>query len=116
MSDRLFVDFDNTLTLDNVKYWEGERPEPDEDVLDAVRKHYRDGATVVVWTARPWREASRIAAHLTEWGLPYHGIRCEKGSGDLYVDDKAVEPGLFAAQSEDEMSDPFQAVEERGEK
>jgi hypothetical protein len=96
MSDRLLMaDFDNTLTEDNVKYWTGERPEPDQDVVDAVRDYYHAGGTVIVWTARPWSEANQIAAHLTEWELPYHGIRCEKGSGDLYVDDKAVSPEAF---------------------
>jgi len=94
--DRLAVDFDGTLTRGDVEYWEGERPEPDEDVIEATREHYRSGGTVIVWTARPWREAGRIAAHLTEWGVPYHGIRCEKGSADRYVDDKAVPPGDFA--------------------
>jgi hypothetical protein len=95
MSDRLLVDFDNTLTDGDVAYWEGERPDPDEAVCRAVREHYHSGGTVVVWTARPWSEANRIAAHLTEWEVPYHGIRCEKGSGDVYVDDKAVTPEAF---------------------
>jgi len=92
MTERLLVDFDNTLTQDDVEYWNGEREEPDEDVVDYVRGRYHDGATVIVWTARPWSEASTIAARLTEGELPYHGIRCEKGSGDEYIDDKARRP------------------------
>ena len=96
MTDRLAVDFDGTLTQGDVAYWEGERPEPDEAVVEAAREHYHSGGTLIVWTARPWSEAGQIAAHLTEWGLPYHGIRCEKGSADRYVDDKAVAPGAFA--------------------
>ena len=98
MSDfnRLAVDFDNTLTESNVAYWDGERPDPDEAVCEAVRQQYYAGATVIVWTARPWSEAHRIAAHLTEWEVPYHGIRCEKGSADAYVDDKAVRPTEFS--------------------
>jgi hypothetical protein len=91
-ADRLFVDFDNTLTTGNVRYWDGERPTPDMRVIDFVNGHYHDGVTVIVWTARPWSEAGRIAAHLTEWGVRWHGIRCDKGSGDLYVDDKACRP------------------------
>jgi len=108
---RLNVDFDNTLTVDNVQYWKGERPEPDEDVCEAVTNIYQDGHTVIVWTARPWSEAHRIAAHLTEWCVPYHGIRAEKGSGDLYVDDKAVEPESFAAQVDDEQTNPFDVTD-----
>ena len=96
MANILCVDFDNTLTEDNVEYWNGERPCPDHDVLEATRQAYHDGFTVIVWTARPWSQASQIAAHLTEWGVPYHGVRCEKGSGDIYVDDKAVTPEVFA--------------------
>lgn len=88
----LNVDFDNTLTEDDVAYWDGEVPEPDGAVCEAVRRYYYDGWCVVVWTARPWSEAGTIAARLTEWGVPYHGVRCEKGSADLYVDDKAVNP------------------------
>lgn len=89
---RIGVDFDNTLTENNVEYWNGERPEPDEDIVEWVRQRYYDGDTIIIWTARPWSEANRIAAHLTEWELPYHGIRCEKGSCDEYVDDKARRP------------------------
>lgn len=86
------VDFDNTLTQDNVEYWTGERPEPDRDVIAAVIEHYNGGGTVIVWTARPWSEAGRVAAHLTEWGVRWHALRCDKGSGDVYIDDKAVRP------------------------
>ena len=90
--ERLLVDFDNTLTAGDVAYWAGERPAPAEDVIKRVREHYHAGGTVIIWTARPWSEANRIAAHLTEWEVPYHGLRCEKGSGDVYVDDKARHP------------------------
>jgi hypothetical protein len=89
---RVLVDFDNTLTTGDVEYWNDERPEPDEDVVDAVNECYYAGATVIVWTARPWSEAGRIAAHLTEWGVRWHGLHCEKGSGDVYIDDKAIRP------------------------
>jgi hypothetical protein len=89
---RIAVDFDNTLTTGDVAYWAGERPQPDEAVLQRVRQQYYSGHTIIVWTARPWSEASQIAAHLVEWDLPYHGIRCQKGSADVYVDDKSVRP------------------------
>jgi len=85
------VDFDGTLTTENVAYWDGERPEVDEEVAQWTREQYYDRNIVIVWTARPWSEANQIAAHLTEWEIPYHGIRCEKGSAELYVDDKMVD-------------------------
>jgi len=86
------VDFDNTLTKDNVRYWDDEDPVPDEEVIAAVRELYHNHAHIVVWTARPWSEANVIEARLTEWGVKHHGVMCEKGSADLYIDDKAVRP------------------------
>ena len=95
MTQRVFVDFDNTLTCGDVAYWDGERPTPDEYVIERVRDAYYMGCTVIVHTARMWSEAAQIAAHLTEWMVPYHAIRCEKGSADVYVDDKAMTPEAF---------------------
>jgi hypothetical protein len=89
---RINVDFDATLTEGNVRYWAGEEPTKDDDVVDRIINLYRSGATIIVWTARPWREANSIASHLVEWEVPYHGLRCNKGSGDVYIDDKAVRP------------------------
>lgn len=95
------MDFDNTITTENVAYWNGEVEKPDEEVIDKLKRRYHSGWIVVVWTARPWSEASTIAARLTEWGIPYHGIRCEKGSADLYVDDKCVRPEEFVRGEEE---------------
>jgi hypothetical protein len=86
------VDFDETLTDGPVAWWDDEREAPDPDLVKYVRRHYHSGGVVIVWTARPWSEAAKIAARLTEWGVLYHGIRCEKGSADLYLDDKAKRP------------------------
>jgi len=92
------IDFDNTLTQGNVEYWNGERPQPDESVCEAVRQKYYDYDIIIVWTARPWSEAHQIAAHLTEWEVPYHGIRCQKGSATQYVDDKSIQPDDFVEE------------------
>lgn len=90
--DLLMVDFDGTLTQGEARYWMDEVEEPVEEMLEWTRQQYFAGAHVVVWTARPWSQAAVIAARLTEWGVPYHGIRCEKGGGSGYVDDKAARP------------------------
>lgn len=89
---RINIDFDNTLTESDVRYWDGERPEPDDAMVQWARQQYHDGNTVIIWTARPWSEANRIAAHCIEWGVKFHGIKCNKGSADKYIDDKAQNP------------------------
>ena len=87
---RIAVDFDNTITEGNVAYWDDELPTVNDDVREKVLGLYHDGHTIIVWTARPWSQAGEVAGHLTRWGIKYHGIRCSKGSADLYIDDKAV--------------------------
>lgn len=95
MSDRIFVDFDKTLTTGKgPEYWEeGSYEEPNEEMIEWVNNKYHQGNFVVVWTARPWSEAGRIASYLTRWGVKYAGIRCNKGGAEIYVDDKAYRPG-----------------------
>ena len=90
--DLVKVDFDGTLTQGEALWWEGETESPNEAVCEWTRQQYYAGAHVVIWTARPWSQANIVAARLTEWGIPYHGIRCEKGAADGYVDDKAARP------------------------
>jgi len=103
--DLVAVDFDGTLTEGRARYWAGEVEEPHEPVVEWVKEQYYSGAHVVVWTARPWSQANVIAARLTEWGVPYHGIRCEKGGADGYVDDKAARPGEVTGAAYEEEPD-----------
>lgn len=86
---RLCVDFDGTLTHGEAKFWEGEIEQPRQSVCEYVREKYYEDWTIIIWTARPWSEANMVAARLTEWEVPFHAIRCEKGGGDVYLDDRA---------------------------
>lgn len=94
MSKRIAVDFDKTLTTgEGPPYWEDDwREEPNEHVVEWVNDRYKEGHTIIVWTARPWERAYQIASCLEKWEVRYHAIRCNKGSADIYVDDKAVHP------------------------
>lgn len=104
--DLVAVDFDETLTEGRALYWEGDVEQPRGEMVEWVKEQYYAGAHVVVWTARPWSQANVIAARLTEWGVPYHGIRCEKGGADGYVDDKAARPSEVTGYAyEEEVTD-----------
>lgn len=88
--DLIMVDFDGTLTRGENFSWHDEVEQPRPEMVDWVTQQYYAGAHVVIHTARTWDQASHIAALLTEWGCPYHGIRCEKGGSTGYVDDKSA--------------------------
>lgn len=95
MSDLIAVDFDNTLTTgEGPPFWDDEWnvEEADEEIVEWVNNHYRNGDYIIVWTARPWSEAHKVAAFLERHEVEYNGIRCNKGGASLYVDDKSVHP------------------------
>lgn len=83
------VDFDHTITQTDDEYAFGSET-PNPEVIEWVRDRYFEGHTIIVWTARQWDDAPKIVGRLTEWGVFFHGVRCAKGGGDVYVDDKAV--------------------------
>lgn len=89
---RLNVDFDKTITTGEgpAYYKEDEHEEPDEEMIEWVNHKYHQGHVIIIWTARPWSEAQRVAGYLTKWGVEFNGIRCDKGGADIYIDDKAV--------------------------
>ena len=90
------VDFDKTLTEPDQNEWQpAHKREPNEEVIEAVREKYHEGNHVVVWTARKWHEASKVAGWLTIHEVPNHGLRCDKGGADVYIDDKTVTPEEF---------------------
>ncbi len=90
---RVAVDVDRTLTTGEGDPWyvDGLGPEPSERAVAVVNELYRRGHTILIWTARPWSVAGDTAAWLTAHGVRYHGLRMAKGSGDVYLDDKAID-------------------------
>lgn len=103
MSERIAVDFDNTLTVSDNQWWlKSDEPEPDEMVIGWVREQYEKGATIFVHTARPESTTgsegevidvrSRTEQWLKENNVPYHALVMGKLSADRYVDDKSIRP------------------------
>lgn len=93
------VDFDKTLTKSSSNEWlPADKQEPNKEMIEAVREQFIEGKKVVVWTAREWREAPKIAGWLTIHEVPYHGIKMEKGGADKYIDDKAMTPDEFIGE------------------
>jgi hypothetical protein len=111
------IDFDHTLTVTEDEYRFGSE-EPNEEMIEWVRERYYEGHTIIIWTARPWDEAGYIAGLLTMWGVRWHGLRCEKGGADMFVDDKAYNPWDMTALGDvpsavKDMEWPTEEVEEK---
>lgn len=83
------VDFDGTLTHDPERAYPDD-PEPEWKMVEAVRGVYRKGHTVIIWTARMWRDSPRLVSWLIKYQVPFHGVFCQKGGSSNYVDDKMM--------------------------
>lgn len=85
------IDFDKTLTRESGDPYQAGGEEPDRKMVEFVKGlKEEDKFDIIIWTARPWDQAGHIAGLLTMWGVPYNGIKCEKGGAHVYLDDRAV--------------------------
>ena len=94
MTDRIAVDFDKTLTTgEGPPYWEDDNYEvPNEEMIEWVNQKYNQGNFIYIHTARPWEQSREVASYLTEWGVKYYGLKCDKVGADVYIDDRSRRP------------------------
>lgn len=85
------VDLDKTLTKEGRWFVEDEEIVPDEETIEKVMNQvYKQGHVLIIWTARPWNVAEETVAWLRKHSVRFHGLQMEKGSADVYIDDKAL--------------------------
>ena len=92
------IDFDGTLT-DGSSY---ENLVPNKEMVIKVKELYFTGHIVIVWSARLWADAPKIASWLILHGIGFHGLMLGKGGSDCYVDDKAIHADDFLNGAQDE--------------
>lgn len=94
----IFVDIDETIC-----HYEGERDyklaKPYYDRIEKINKLYKDGNTIVYWTARGsvtqinWFQITYN--QLVEWKCKFHELRMGKPAYDLFIDDKNINCDTF---------------------
>lgn len=83
------IDFDNTLTIGDCKWWNGDEPIPNRTNIERVNELYIKGNYIIIFSARPWKVAQETIAWLIKYNVRYHGINFNKMSASIYVDDKS---------------------------
>ena len=83
------IDFDHTLTADPKGTYSCD-PEPEWNMIKAVRRLYRQGHIIIIWTARMWSDSPKLVSWLIKYQVPFHGVLCQKGGSSHYVDDKMM--------------------------
>jgi len=85
------VDIDGTL-CNNVEWWRGVKPTPNNFVIQQVNKLYDSGNFVIIHTSRRREDEWITKEWLAENKVKYHILVLDKLSADFYIDDKAVLP------------------------
>ena len=94
----IFVDIDETIC-----HYEGKRDyklaKPYYERIEKINKLYKDGNTIVYWTARGsvtqinWFQITYN--QLVEWKCKFHELRMGKPAYDLFIDDKNINCDTF---------------------
>ena len=88
----IYIDIDNTITQTNQTDYLNAQPL--EDRINRINQLYKEGHTIVYWTARG--SASGLdyfmltQKQLKQWGCLYTELKLGKPVYDLFIDDKAI--------------------------
>jgi phosphoglycolate phosphatase-like HAD superfamily hydrolase len=102
-------DLDGTLCSDSMGNYHSAQPFIER--IKHVNILYDKGNVIIIQTARgmgssrnsveeatlKWKEFTEI--QISDWGLKYHQIYFGKPSGDLYIDDKAINEKDYFSQN-----------------
>lgn len=63
---------------------------PIKGALEAVKKLYKQGNTIVFYTSRNKASKKLTEKWLREYGFPFHHLEIEKFVAHVYIDDRAI--------------------------
>lgn len=91
----VFVDFDSTLTMGTGSPWweDALQEEPRRSMIGLVNGLYKNGHTIIIYTARQEKVREETEYYLNKWGVFYHALRMEKPGYSFLIDDRAVSDG-----------------------
>jgi len=83
----IVVDFDGTITHP-IKFARGRFGRVNSQIAGALRRLWKDGWVIIVWTGRSWGEHENIVRFLKCQEVPFSQVVCCKPIGDCYFDKK----------------------------
>jgi hypothetical protein len=82
------VDLDGVLSTSG-QFW-NDNVMPNKRNIERVKRLYKEGNIIIIWTARQWSLAPLTVGWLISNEVPFHGIIMGKGGSDAYIDDKST--------------------------
>lgn len=92
MAVPIYVDFDSTLTVGEGDPWWVDRldEEPREEMIEVVNDLYKQGHTIIIYTARREEVRDETKYFLKKWNVMHHALVMEKPGYAMLIDDKAI--------------------------
>jgi energy-coupling factor transporter ATP-binding protein EcfA2 len=105
MGDKIFVDFDRTLTTGKGEPWWIDPLDdyPREEMIEKVNQLYKQGHTVVIYTARREEVRKETKYYLNKWGVMHHALVMEKPGYDLLIDDRVISDERVLSMNPEEI-------------
>ncbi len=90
MSKRIAIDIDGTIFVEKHKSEYDGKAYPIEGAIESVNYLYDSGYTIILHTARTYRDLEVTIGQLRDNGVKYHQLVVGKPVADVFIDDRAV--------------------------
>jgi len=102
---QIIVDLDGTLCTEE-RQFSRSLASPLPGAVEGVNALYRQGHTIIIYSARTWAEFEMTTHWLKTNGFLYHQLMLGKPVGDVWIDDRALR---FTS-----WSDTLEALQQKG--
>lgn len=86
---QIIIDLDGTICTEEKTYSRA-LARPNKNARQSITSLYRQGHTIIIYSARTWMEYEMTSAWLKKNKIPYHQLVMGKPIGDVWIDDRAI--------------------------
>jgi len=86
---QLIIDLDGTICTEEKTYSRA-LAKPIKGAIEAINNLYKEGHTIIIYSARTWMEFEMTTAWLKTHKINYHQLILGKPIGDVWIDDRAL--------------------------
>ncbi len=87
---QIIIDLDGTICTEE-KTFSRSLAKPLPNAIKTINNLYKDGHTIIIYSARTWAEFEMTTNWLKKYKIKYHQLMLGKPVGDVWIDDRAIE-------------------------
>ncbi len=87
---QIIIDLDGTICTEE-KTYSRSMAQPKAGAANAINALYKEGHTIIIYSARTWMEFEMTSHWLKKHKIKYHQLVLGKPVGDVWIDDRALQ-------------------------